>query len=341
MPPSVLVLCPVLPGPWRPAAELPLGRAAQALITEGIRVVFSNGLARDGLATGRVVTRDGDWREVSDVAVSAVYDRFPSQALATEHAAARAAFPEAVWANDPTIVERCRDKLLCQRLLESSGVAMPEVIEAADDAATQTLRGWGAAFAKPRFGAFGVGVHRVEANAEVPLMSPSVLEGQREPTLLQRAIAPPAMTLPGLGVIAAMSIRALVQREGREWVVNHPVARCSASDPVANAHRGAATFGLREALSHVRSAPTDTFERIEALALEAVRGLEVLAPVDRFVEAGVDVVLDEEWRPWVIEVNSRPRGHLAALARRVPEQWGAAHHEACARPLRTLAGAFA
>jgi len=43
------------------------------------------------------------------------------------------------------------------------------------------------------------------------------------------------------------------------------------------------------------------------------------------------------WVPHLIEVNSRPRGRLEALAAQDPSRFEAAHVEACARPLRVLA----
>ena len=59
------------------------------------------------------------------------------------------------------------------------------------------------------------------------------------------------------------------------------------------------------------------------------------------VEIGLDLVIDSEGRAHVIEVNSRPRGRLEALAALAPDRFAAAHREACGRPLRYLAASVA
>ena len=55
---------------------------------------------------------------------------------------------------------------------------------------------------------------------------------------------------------------------------------------------------------------------------------------------GVDVVLDPDLEPWVLELNGTPRGRLEALSAQAPDRFEAAHIAACCRPLRTLAAKF-
>ena len=57
------------------------------------------------------------------------------------------------------------------------------------------------------------------------------------------------------------------------------------------------------------------------------------------VELGVDLVIDEEGTPWLVEVNGKPRGRLEVLAGR-DAAWQEAHVRVSARPLRWLAQRF-
>ena len=58
------------------------------------------------------------------------------------------------------------------------------------------------------------------------------------------------------------------------------------------------------------------------------------------LELGVDLVIDRDGQPWVIEVNGRPDGRLTGLARQWPARYGAAAAEAARRPIERL-GAIA
>ena len=81
--------------------------------------------------------------------------------------------------------------------------------------------------------------------------------------------------------------------------------------------------------------------RNSTCATPSVRSGDQYSParfaVALLVEVGVDVVIDPHGAPWLIEVNSRPRGRLEVLARLDPARFGHAHVDACARPLRVLA----
>ena len=55
------------------------------------------------------------------------------------------------------------------------------------------------------------------------------------------------------------------------------------------------------------------------------------------LECGIDFVIDNEYRPWIVELNSRPRGRLEYLAQAKPDQYGEEHIEALAQPIRCLA----
>ena len=309
--PAVGILVPRLgSAPGRPE-DLPFGRAALRLAGEGIDVVFVL-TARDGAADG-VRAIPGAWEPVSGVPLAAVYDRFPSQSRPDAHAALLEGLGDVPVANPSSLVTLCLDKLLSQEVLARRGVRMPEV-EGDPGRYASRLGAWGAAFLKPRTGSFGRGIRRVVTGEAAEM---------EEASVLQQAVPP-------LAGWAGVSCRVLVQRTAEGWHTDPPVARRSRTDPVVNAARGAEVVLLSDAWPGALDGAVEvSVAAAEALSRE---------PDGRWlVEVGVDVVLDPDERPWVVEVNGRPRGRLEILADRSPEPWAARHVEACARPLRYLA----
>lgn len=307
------------PPPPSPAA-LPLARAALALASEGVRVVFGDGV-RAGRVSGSTPTARG-WDSVRDADVAAVWDRYPGQSRPDAWRRLLAALGPVPVANPPAFDDLCRDKLACQRALPDAGFPPVE-----DDPARfpGALGAWGAGFLKPRYGSFGRGVSRVVPGDGLPAEVVG-LTGAPEPALLQRAVAPP----PGY---AGVSVRVHVHRgPGGAFRAGEPVARWSRTDPVVNAARGAGVTPLRDAFP---AAVDPCVERSESIA----RALAVGPAADRIVELGVDLVLDGAGRPWPVEVNGKPRGRLEALARGDP-RWQAAHEALAAGPLRWLAARF-
>lgn len=297
-----------------------MGRAALQLEAQEIAVVFGH-RAEEGRLWG-VRARPGAWVAVEGIAVAAVYDRFPSQSRPGAYRALVLGLDPIPWANPRPLLELCTDKLRCQKHLE--GLAVP-AIEGDPAAFGARLRRWGAGFLKPRFGSFGEGVRRVVPGDPLPARIP--VRGAPQPMILQRAISAPA---PWAGI----ACRVLVQRlPDRSWRAEPPVARCHPSDPVVNAARGASVVSL-EQLAAGRSAP------VQRLALQVAERLSALEGGELLVELGIDVALDADHTPWILEVNGRPRGRLEALAQLNPGAHGAAHVEACARPLRFLAARF-
>lgn len=157
------------------------------------------------------------------------------------------------------------------------------------------------------------------------------MAGVLEPLFLQAAVCPPT---PWAGI----SVRVLCQREeSREegrWVLNPGVARRSNSDSIVSASRGAEVAAMADVL------PTSTVEAIEELVLRACGVLAESSGGDELLEVGVDVVIDYDYRPHLIEVNSRPWGRLKALVAMDPQRFGEAHEAACLRPFRYLAARF-
>jgi len=300
----------------------PVGRAALALAAEGIGVVFGDEL-HQGRISGWVAT-PGAWEQVEDVAVLALHDRFPSQtrpARYRELMAQRAAVP---MGNSEDITLLCRDKLRSQRFLEGRGLDMPELV-AIPERFERALQSWGAGFRKPRFGALGRGVQRVVPGDPLPATCEGAVFGVQEPMLLQRAVPPPAGW-------SGWSLRVLVQRlPGGGWQVASRVLRRSRTDPVVNVARGAEVGPAAELLD------ASQLQRLDELAVQVAQVLGGRPQGELTVELGVDAVVDDQGEPHLVEVNSRPRGRLEALAEQQPERFAEAHVQACARPLRYLA----
>lgn len=228
----------------------------------------------------------------------ACYDRFPSQTWPKRfaHSVAELGVP---LGNPPALTALCRDKVACQRHLEAAGIAQPPLLEALTEAA----------FLKPRHGSFGQGVRRVvPGDVELPVAGLSSGDW-----LLQRAVPPPDGW-------AAVSVRLLAQRDLDGWHLAQPVARRDRTDPVANVARTA------EVVPHPLDAP------LRSLALEVCAALET----PHLVELGLDFAIDVDGRPWLIEVNGRPRGRLEVAAERWPRLFAEAHRNALVRPIRTL-----
>jgi glutathione synthase/RimK-type ligase-like ATP-grasp enzyme len=296
--------------PPPPPADSAIGRAALHLLREGIRVIVGDrvsGGVIDGFATA-----GSSWTETR-ARLDACYDRFPAVSRPAEHAALLCEVGTIPLGNPPEVAELCRDKLALQRRLEAAGLELPEV-EGDPARFAARLAGWGAAFLKPPRGSFGEGVARVRPGHALP--------EEPEAWVLQRAVAAPA---PWAGV----SVRALIQREpDGSWTLPPPVARRDPDDPVVNVARSAEAVPAADALGQA------TLARVE----ETARAVGAALGADpHTLELGLDFAVDPTGRPWLIEVNGRPCGRLEVLAARDPARFGAAHLEACARPLATLA----
>ena len=280
-----------------------MGRAALALVAEGIPVSF-----------GGLMPEPGGWRRCQQAPLLA-YDRFPSWTFPQEYAQLTRGLGIPI-SNPPRIQALCRDKLATQAALESAGVPMPEV------SATPTpelLREWGGGFLKPQFGGLGRGVVYLRPGDPIPSHLPGAT-GALEPAILQ------APVLPSQGPF--VSLRALVQRESSGWVCAPVVARVS-QEPVSNVDRGAQALPAQDLLSPLQ------LQQVEEVAISAASAL-----ADPWTsELGVDLLLsstDEARSVQVIEVNGVPKGRGAVLAQREPERFGAAYQAALERPLRWL-----
>jgi glutathione synthase/RimK-type ligase-like ATP-grasp enzyme len=307
--PVIGLLLPPPPRPPRHPSEQPIGRAALALSDR--LTVLVGGQVSGGLLHGHIATPSG-WAEAS-LRPDAVIDRFPGQSRPDTWRRLLHGLGSCPVYNPPRLVGLLFDKLRTQDVLAALG--MPPVC-ADPRAFDDRLAAWGTAFAKPRFGSFGRGVHRVQR----PPPARTAVDGRRDPTLLQRAIAPPA---PWMGVAA----RILVQDTPEGWRARPPVVRLSESDPVVNHARGATVFAAADAFGE------DVAAALQTLALRVAHTLANAFPTA--IELGVDAVLDAAHRPHLIEVNARPRGRLGALAAADPDRFAPIEAQACKAPFLT------
>jgi len=300
--PCLLVLMRPYADPPRAPDATPFGRAALQLADEGLPVVVGHEI-RAGRASGWALD-GGAWRRVEEVPLRAVHDRLAGAAWADLRRSLLAEVPaEVPVANPESVRAICRDKLRSHRFLEAAGVPLPALTT---DLAV--LEDWGEGYLKTRLGSKGEGVRRVR-------VGDSVDGGE----FLQRAIDP----APGACRVA---LRLLAQRlPDRSWRLNPAVARIAGPDEyVVNVHSGARVARVEEVCDRAD---------VERLAIEVTATFDGLDAV----ELGLDFVLDADRRPWLIEINSVPRGRLGALAALDPEAFAQAHVDACAQPLRTLA----
>jgi len=320
----VAVLVPKYDGePGRPQ-DRPIGRAALELERQGIEVVFAD-RAYDGRMFGMRATTDG-WVEVENVAVAAAYDRFPSQSRPEAYARLTDGLGELPVANPRALVELCRDKVATQRLLEAAGVPMPDQEDDPERFET-TLKRWGHAYLKPRYGAFGRGVSKVEPGDPLPATGVGSVAGVLEPLFLQRAVPAPE----GYRGIA---LRILCQRvEGDLWTTAPAVARWSKHDDVVNAARGAEVVVANDLVPGAVAPLT-------SLALRVCDVLAAQPTGELLLELGIDAMVGAYGLPHLIEVNGRPRGRLEALAALDPSEWEARHVRVCMQPLLYLASRF-
>ena len=319
MVPIGVLVAPYRADPGHPA-DRPMGRAALALRTQGIDLIFGHH-ACDGRLSGVRATPDG-WEAAADVPIVAAYDRYPSQTHPDAWATLAAELAGVPLANPEAIVLLCRDKVACQHVLQASGLPVPP-IEARPGVFAKRLETWGAAFLKPQYGAFGRGVRHVRPGDPLPARGAGAVLGIDEPLFLQRAVTPPTGW-------SGVSLRVNVQRlPDRSWSVNMPVVRRSRRDPVVNASRGAEVAVGDEVFPQLAGP-------LRTLAIAAAEALAGTPGGEHIVELGVDVVIDRDTQPWVIEINSRPQGRLGAIAAVDADRWSAHHLEALCRPLVTL-----
>jgi len=310
--------------PTEPPEARPIGRAALTLASSGIDVVFGDRVHSGRISGYRAVPRG--WEAATSVPVDAAHDRFPSQLRAKRYAAIMDGLGDIPLGNPLSFTMLCRDKLETQRVLSKLGVPMPPVC-GDPSAFSGRINAWGSAFLKPRYGALGIGVVHVLPGDPMPEELPGVVPDQPDPSILQAAVRPPEGW-------RSRTVRILIQREPEGgWWSGTPVVRQSRSDHVANAARGAEVAPGEQVLD------AHTLNQLLESTTLLCSALDAIDPGGLALEVGADFVLDADHRPWLIELNSRPRGRMEMLSVHDPERYKADHVMACARPILRLAAA--
>ena len=321
----VAILVPPIHATSPKPAVFPIAKSIEDLYSDGILTVFGFNFIREDNTVwikGKIV-KNVDFLDIK-TRVDIVHDRFPSQIRSDHFSQIQSVTSIIPFGNPFSTTLLCRDKLVCQRVLEHQDVLMPEVI--ADptkfDAA---LAQWERGFIKPQFGALGKGVQPATPGMTIPHCLPGVVPNRLEPTILQRGISAP------LGW-AGMSVRQLMQKHiNGSWIARTAVLRRSKEDSVVNVARGA------EAVPAIDFLPSNTIQEIKRQSAVACTTLDAEPGGLYNVEFGLDFVIDPEYTPWLIEVNSRPRGRLETLAVVDPDRFLDEHQSACVQPIRYLA----
>ncbi|QHW32184.1 YheC/YheD family protein [Paenibacillus rhizovicinus] len=177
----------------------------------------------------------------------------------------------------------------------------------------------GMVYVKPDQGTFGLGVVRVErlSDTDYTYQSGTVLQrfssfammasslqeriGSRS-YLIQQGI--PLLTYEGL----RFDIRVMVQQNPKkEWETTGIIGRLSHPKKiVTNYHSGGVIMSIDQLMHpHLSQPQTDSYKMwLSEIGTSVARQLQTRYP--RMKEIGIDVAIDESFRPWILEVNTLP-----------------------------------
>ncbi|MFB6199311.1 MAG: RimK family alpha-L-glutamate ligase [Candidatus Nanohaloarchaea archaeon] len=219
------------------------------------------------------VLEDGKWRVETDVAVDIVFDKFVFNEETKK--LKKQIDREKEILNSPELEEICKDKLLSFKRFPE---LVPETGNAERSRVKRFLEEDGKAVLKPRFDWGGQGVKVIE--------SLEGFEGGEE--LVQRFIDS-SSGIEELGIEGVHDLRFLV--------LNGEVQRVLLRTPdegfISNVNRGGSLQKVEAG-----KVPERAFEVVEKV------DHELKSVGDRFYS--VDLIFDENGRPWVLELNSKP-----------------------------------
>lgn len=173
--------------------------------------------------------------------------------------------------NSARSIERCTDKSMASFLLARAGVAAPETFATQSLAQARAIArrecARGPLVMKPLFGAQGWGLRLIEREGDIP-----AAEEARGVFYLQRFVGPSRPPYEDMRVLVSRGeVVAAMRRRSSHWITN-----------------------VRQGAKPVAARPTRE-EREMALAAAAAMGTDF---------AGVDLIVDKDGAPQVLEVNS-------------------------------------
>ncbi|MBK06245.1 MAG: hypothetical protein CL920_28340 [Deltaproteobacteria bacterium] len=344
--------------PPPPATMMSTKWFAECTKQHGLSLLYTSPLAafesQNGLRmTGYIPDLDTNtWQPSTLHPIKAIYNRCPTslapkklkelQSIARQH--------QLPFGNTLEVRTLAQDKWRTQQLLEGADIQMPKTSNKWKDW-RGLLSETGAFFLKPQDGAFGEGIYKIESIdthyiLRRPPAAPVKMEAQaletwleaqaaQHPIILQTSVPSPFHDMQGL------SIRALTQQTpSGSWSHAPPVARVSKDDPIANVARGANAIPLEDLLQERWGVHTSR-QLIATIQAQNERICEAMlktltSPRYGLIELGLDYVLDEHKRLWLIEVNGFPQGRLIQLAKTHPDRFATHCQQLHHQPLSSL-----
>jgi len=218
-----------------------------------------------------------EWEKVEDVALDLVYDKFKFDGQTKE--LKKEIFDDVGSANDPELEEICKDKLKTYELFPDR---IAETREATTENAAKMIEKFGMFVFKPRYGFAGHGVEIIEELEDFD--EPDNPEG----FIIQRFI--PTDGYPPWNVEGPHDLRTIVI-DGE--VQNGNYVRVPEEGLISNISRG----GNQKYISR-DELPEEVIDIIE----------EIKQEFEKYQPAifSVDIMFDEDLKPWVVELNSKP-----------------------------------
>lgn len=204
---------------------------------------------------------------------------------------------------------------------EHIGKHIPVTLRFTRDTFKTMLDHYGMVYVKPDSGTFGLGVIRVDKLTSEPkpyqyqlgekIRRFSTFEGLYKALVsVQKGRA--YIVQRGIALLQHDSrrfdLRVMVQHnENDEWETTGIIGRLAhPAKIVTNYHSGGTPLPLSTLMStHMGEAEqTELYSQLSQLGLDAAKQLQAQYP--RIKEIGIDVAIDPEFRPWILEVNTRP-----------------------------------
>ena len=226
----------------------------------------------DGVLEKAWVFENG-WKKVKNVELNAVYDKFH---YGPETVPLKEEIAETVGLlNNPGLEELCKDKLMTYKKFSE---LVPETREASKENIDEMLAEYGKIVLKPRHAFGGEGIHIIEEGDDIPELE--------EEYIVQRFID------------SSSGIEGLVEgyHDLRAIVVNGQLLssylRYNKDSEISNVQRG----GVKETVS-LKDFPDEARSIVEEVESKIGYDPSMFS---------VDFFFDEENRPWIVELNSKP-----------------------------------